>query len=139
MNLCEWLKSLDCFDVSPVRVTIGKSTYEGAEYRQKRLHKGKPYSDSEDWIPIETYEVHALYLLGELPASYRRSSKTCYVRNGDGRDWFVAGYYDKADVNPLQPFGRHFLLQPWTADLPIDQEEGKPRERMRIDVQSLEA
>ena len=54
-KVAEWLRGCpDTSEVSPVTVTIGKQTYHGAKYRQRG--------------------EESIYLVGELPASYRHST-----------------------------------------------------------------
>lgn len=94
----------------PVTVTIGRTTYCGAYFSQTRdVHPGcRAYAEGE-----RTYVHSGLYCLGQLPASYRRSSRVAYVFS-DLR-WFVAGWFGQDAeqdclANEYHPFGPMFLL-----------------------------
>ena len=125
MTLCEYLTSLDCVDVAPIRLKIGKTTYEGARYRQND----------------ETRE--RIYLLGELPREKIRREATCFRFENDSRDWYVACYMPKENFKPenarFHPFGINFMLMPWDISEPIDRYnywrgEHKPYTRVAINV-----
>ena len=114
-KVAEWLRGCpDTSEVSPVVVTIGKQTYHGAAYRQR----GQP----------------GIYLAGDLPASYRRSTHTCFRFADDSRDWFVGCYWQGASLRPDQkafhPFGHSFILLPWEHSEAIDHWEEKPYRRI---------
>jgi hypothetical protein len=95
LDVAKWLQSLDSVTgASPVLVTIGRSEYPGAIYSTV---------DGEDRI----------YLLGSLPASYRRSTHTVYRFRHDGVVWFIGGYFDKdpeGQYKAFHPFGHWFGL-----------------------------
>lgn len=114
-DISSWLHSLG-YDarpaVSPLR--IGSVSYVGAEYRHDTVQR--------------------LYLLGDLPACYRRSSRVVFRIPHDERDWFVATYSDAAPSHPNRPpFGPFFILHPWTAPEPIDRYERTPRKRVKCE------
>lgn len=99
-TLTEWLESLKCTNVTACTVTIKGTTYQGASYID-------PSHNSQERI----------YLLGKLPACYRRSTRTCFRVTGDTRDWYVAAYMPAErladEYLPFHPFGEHFMLVPW--------------------------
>lgn len=100
-NVTRWLASLESVaSVEAVRVTIGKACFDGARYVDKQT------GDSR------------LYLLGEVPASYRRSTHVCYNFEGDSRDWYIAYYMPRERLTPEyaphHPFGPHFGLFAWS-------------------------
>lgn len=78
----EWLDGLERTSAAPVLVTIGRTTYAGAEYRQTRDHDPgtRAYRDGE-----RTYVLHAIYLLGraavKLPPRARSRLRRCRVRH----------------------------------------------------------
>ena len=78
-----------------VNVKIGKSNWSGVKYHDAN------------------WEGDRLYLLGDLPNTYKRSSNTGY-KNGDDV-WYVACYYASredhpASVKEFQSFGNNFIL-----------------------------
>lgn len=126
--LTEWLvERCGCHDTYPVKVKIGRETFEGAHYAQTLPRESLPLSLVDTREPShERYVRHALYLMGELPASYRRSRKTIYEFDltdaapfrGIGPEWYVASWATK-DIATSEQYGRyhygngpHFLLFP---------------------------
>lgn len=140
-DLRAWLESCrnPCYDVRPIRVQIGRQTWEGCEYKQDcdGRHPGAPNQ--------APYTIHALYLLGALPPSYRRSSKECYP--WQGTDWYIAGHTPMPDQDrrtqaqkeQYSPFGACFYLHPWKVPggESIDQYEEKPYRRLPMTVEYL--
>jgi hypothetical protein len=110
-------------EVRPIRLAIGRQRYHGAWYRQARDHNGTPY------------QQEACYLVGGLPAAYRRSTRVAFILPNSAADWYVACYMpaDRA-ADPkfaaYHPFGATFQLMPWTAAEPIDKYEPRPRRRI---------
>jgi hypothetical protein len=107
LRLTDWLETLDRTYASPVVVKIGRSTYPGAFYTQVR--------DTPDYCNAyrsgeRSYGHSMLYVIGELPYSYRRSSKAFYRVPGARFPWYVAGWYDRSEPNKWHPFGRMFQL-----------------------------
>lgn len=98
--LLDWLRAIDTVTgVRPVRAAIGRGIYDGAVYIDTRHANGQRY-----------------YLLGVLPPSYVRSTRTCYRVNGALDDWYVATYAphpiagtEAADY----PHGAWFMLCRW--------------------------
>lgn len=109
LEVAEWLDTLPATFASPHVVRIGRSVYPGAFYLQTRkvLSGCAAYARGE-----RSYVQRGLYLLGNLPASYRRSSMTAYQVEPAGTRYFVAGWYDHDDPNEWHPFGRMFQLFP---------------------------
>ncbi len=120
-QIARWLRRYRyASEVSGVDVTIGKQTYHGARYRRGNGEL-------------------QLYLVGKLPPSYRRSSRTVYRFSGHNRDWFVCGYCEGG--TPLDkyqekhhPFGNSFTLCQWMANEPIDYYDYKPYRRMTATI-----
>jgi hypothetical protein len=132
----EWLDGLERTSAAPVLVTIGRTTYAGAEYRQTRDHdpSTRAYRDGE-----RTYVLHAIYLLGELPSSYRHGHARAYIDADtdaeSGARWYVGGWWRPEDfqsrayvreadgstrpqtiedVQSYHPFGANWSLHPDT-------------------------
>ena len=120
-KLAEWLRGCpDTSEVSPVTVTIGKQTHHGAKYRQRGQE--------------------GIYLVGNLPASYRHSTHVVYRFADDSREWYVGCYWQgkfplaPVDQNYFHPFGHTFILFPWVHSEPIDYGERKPYRRMSATI-----
>lgn len=117
MQLAEWLNSLPgVSDASPVSLTMGKESWQGAVYTQRGERR--------------------YYLLGKLPLCYGRYPKTCFQFDGDNRDWYVAGYMQSfANLTEAQreyhPFGNHWLMLAWIAPGKID-DHGPLYRRQRV-------
>jgi hypothetical protein len=96
---------------------------------------GAKYTEDRDGSPEER-----LYLVGELPASYRRSHKVCYRTADCDRDWYIAAWFLKTGENveyhECHPFGNHFILALWSMPngWTIDKCEPTPYRRMSITV-----
>ena len=105
--------------VRPVSVTIGKVTYQGAEYGQTHFPEGL-----------------RIFLVGELPKCYaRRPNGTCFKFQDDSHDWYICCYADDKAVrekSEFHPFGRTFILSPWSVPSgeAIDRYELKPYDRV---------
>jgi hypothetical protein len=133
MTLQEWLESHGCYDVSPVVLTIGRTTYEGCRYR-KRIEA------LQNARTREPYVREAIYVLGGLPAAYRRSTKVAFRFTGDDRDWYVGGYVTEAVATSPDTERFHyegyaaFQLFPWDASdgLQIDSFEEHPYRRIEV-------
>lgn len=113
-------------EATPVVVKIGNSVLPGARYVDTAAHG--------DSLP-------RLYLVGDLPASYRkRPNGTCYTFKGGIHEWYVAGYYPPSNATAeslarfaaFHPFGANVLLFAWS--LPngdkIDRYSEKPYQRI---------
>jgi hypothetical protein len=102
MTLVTWLQSLDgVTDVYAVKIHIRHQTFEGASYVQ----------DGEQ----------RFYVLGSLPKCYLRRKATCFTL--EGREWYVAGYWQEEGTNYCHPFGRYWLCFRWSSDQAIDEGE----------------
>jgi hypothetical protein len=121
-KLVEWLSQFPAVsDVREISVSIKGTTYNGASYRDSNFGD-KP----------------RLYLLGALPACYRRSSRTAFVIGGN--DWYVACYMEARRIEenpsfaPFHPCGEHFMLCRW--EVPdgsaIDRFELRPYNRVPV-------
>lgn len=114
MHVVDWLKTLDHIEpAGPIGVKIGHSTYHGGAY----FEKAREGSHRE---PI-------MYLLGNLPASYKRSTHVCYRFPNETHDWYVAGFADAAVASAMpqfHPFGPWFQLRQWPSGIsPFDGQE----------------
>ena len=128
-TLEQHLAQAGCIDIKPVRVRIGRQRYEGAFYRQiQAIAPGcRAYEEGQ-----RSHVVEALYLVGPLPAAYRRSQRVAFRLPGDGRDWYVAGWYPADLPNEYHPLGRMLTLRPWLDGEPID--VWAPRPYRRVDA-----
>lgn len=124
-TLNEWLVACGCFDTQEVTVTIGRKTYEGVRYKQRR----------------DTGEEHeSLYLLGSLPPAYQRSSRTAFVLDGEPHEWYVAMWVTPETASHPNFRNYHydgngaFMLKPWTFDERIDLFESTPYQRVKAAV-----
>jgi hypothetical protein len=106
-TVSQYLNGLPRTTAAPVLVKIGRTEYVGAIYSQERdtLEGSRAFEAGE-----RTYVQHGIYLLGDLPASYRRSTRTAY--DLDGNRYYVAGYFPQDEPNDFHPFGRMFQLFP---------------------------
>lgn len=101
-QVAEWLRTLPgTSDVSPITLTIDEQTWEGAAYTQG----GKK----------------GLYLIGDRP----RHTNTCFRFTGDGTDWYMSAYlanpvYLSKRRKKFHPFGKNWMMRPWTCKTKID-------------------
>lgn len=121
-RIVKWLNSLQqVSDVQPITVTIKGTRYIGASYRDD-IFGGKL----------------RLYLLGRLPACYRRSTRTVFVI--DNADWYIASYMRADRLNAenkrYHPFGEMFMLCRWQVSdgSAIDRWELRPYNRVAARV-----
>jgi hypothetical protein len=119
-QVAEWLDSLPDTRATPVLVTIGRTTYVGAHYVQNR-EPIAPYCQPARASDMKPYTARGYYLLGELPASYKRLKRTAYRVNA-GR-YYVAAYWQDDVVTKHHPFGRMFMLFPDTLGVTDEHEE----------------
>lgn len=122
-------------NVKPVRVTIGKKTWEGAAYEW--LAKGAPGSPAER-EGRETWRKR-FYLISKKPEPKR---KTCYTFQ-DG-EWYIGGWANKATaINPqfakYHTFGEWFDISQWKVPdgTKIDYFTDKPYQRVVMTVEYL--
>ena len=117
-QLTTWLSQFPTVsEIREINVTIKGTTYNGVSYRDSNFGN-EP----------------RLYLLGALPACYRRSSRTAFVI--DGVDWYVACYMTAERITlqfaPFHPCGEHFMLCRWGVPdgSAIDRYELRPYNRV---------
>lgn len=107
LAVAQWLRDMTTVtNAKPCSVTIGRTCYSGAHYWQLREHDGKQFTQE------------AYYLLGALPASYKRSTRTCYRFTKYGtRDWYVVCHMPAeritAEYALYHPHGASFTLMPY--------------------------
>ena len=101
-QVAEWLRTLPgTSDASPVTLTIGNQSWEGAIYKQR----GK-------W---------GYYLVGDHP----RHTNTCYRFTENGHDWYVSSYlvdpvHLSEERKTFHPFGKNWMMQAWACKSEID-------------------
>ena len=109
-DVADWLNTLDNTSAIPVIIKIGRTEYVGAYYTQ--LRKINPSTRAYFEGKREYYQ-NAFYLLGDLPASCKRSN-LMYYRFSDGKTrMYVSGWFDQDLKNEYHPFGRMFQLFPF--------------------------
>lgn len=122
-SLIEFLRSHKCDKVEPIAITIKGTRYMGARY-----------TDRHDPGRVR------LYLLGDLPACYRRSSRTVFRFPGDEQDWYIAAHINADRITPenarFHPGGANFMLIAWDASDPIDHYENRPRTRVVVTLEN---
>ena len=125
----------DIKNARPCRVTIGKTAYFGAKYTAiEHYQQGMQAVTDGSKKAGDQYESDRFYLLMDnLPPSYLRRPKPVYLI--DGKEWYVAAYFDQADKNEQHPFGKMFMLAAWDLPEKIDQHERKPRKRTSVAVE----
>jgi hypothetical protein len=128
ISVAKWLLGLQHIATAvPVVVQIGKHTFPGARYTEDR----------------DGNVEERLYLIGELPASYRRSHEVCYRTSDSQCDWFIAAWFLKTGENveyhEAHPFGSHFILALWSMPQgwTIDRYEPKPYRRLPMTLTAL--
>lgn len=99
IKLTDWLAAIPTVsDIREITVTIKGTVYQGAAYRDANFANEPRY-----------------YMLGRLPAYYRRSARTAFVI--DGADWYIACYITAERITPeyapYHPCGEHFMLCRW--------------------------
>ena len=124
-KVAKWLLSLQHIAMTtPVRVTIGKHTFPGAKYTEDR----------------EGSAEERLYLVGELPASFRRSHKVCYRTADSECDWYIAAWFRETGFSiewrQVHRFGSHFILALWSMPQgwEIDKFDAKPYRRIPMTI-----
>jgi len=130
-DVAGWLNSIERTSAAPVLVRIGRETYPGAIYSQER--HWAPYS----WRAGEgPYMQTALYLVGDLPASFKRSRKVAYRFEHGRRRWFVGSWADERAAedertSAYHPFGRAFQMFPDEHGVTVD-DDGRPYDERTI-------
>lgn len=124
-NVSDYLASLPgVSDVKPVTVTIGRETFSGARYTDTRHYTaGMMAVQRGERKDGEPYTREWLYLLGDLPKPYQRSTRVAFTMADDKREWYVASYHDGRDAPAKPPFTPCFQLAPWEDNKPIDYQE----------------
>lgn len=128
-TLKSWLEAVNCYDVEPVTVNIGKKSFKGAFYKQDR--EPLPGAKSQ-----ESYTIEALYCVGKRPY------QDCAYMIGDAV-WYMAAYCDHCDQVHEGAHNFHFsipnfLLMP----CPVSEEpyslyqELKHRHQVKVEVAS---
>src|SRR5262245_15952908 len=122
------LAEVDCTDLVPFTLQIGSQRYGAIAYRQEcEVSEGcRAYQEGQ-----RVYTRAALYVLGALPPSYVRSSRTVYQFDDSGVDWYIGSYYTGAP-NAWHPAGAMFLMAPWQVPDggPIDRWQPRPYRRL---------
>lgn len=119
-ELCAWLNGLERrthHDARPVKVLIGRQKYPGAVY-------------------TDDVGERVMYLLGALPASYKRLALYQMLIIGERKDnrlWYVRGYFPgrNGDLNDpryasYHPFGRMLTIR--RSNVPAFIDRSDPRE-----------
>lgn len=119
-QLTEYLTTLSRIcNVQSVQVTIKGTVYEGASYDDGRTQG-------------------ILYLLGERPNCYKRSTRTVFVINDV--DYYIACYMEGAKITSqfaaYHPCGANFQLRRWSVPNggAIDQYELTPYARVQASI-----
>lgn len=125
VQVAKWLLSFQHIAMTtPVTVKIGKHTFSGARYTEDR----------------EGSAEERLYVVGELPASFRRSHKVCYRTADSDRDWFIAAWFLQqafsVEWTQVHRFGSHFILALWSMPQgwEIDKFDAKPYRRVPMTI-----
>lgn len=134
-TLAEWLKTLpNVVSSEPVIVTIGRTTYEQAGRYDILITPPKGSIGYVQKAPA-TLE-HRIYVVGDLPASYVRSSRVIYMAGDE--QWFIAGYSPNPipeDKSKYHPWGHWFGLHRWDFTEPMEEYDlrsERPYDRMKI-------
>lgn len=138
-DIVKWLKAIpSVLHAVPCTITIKGTSYAAARYAENvTISPGcDAYARGE-----RQYTREAIYVLGPLPKHYQRRRKAAYVVQGDTREWYIAGYWD-GRPNPFNPgterdyhpFGKNFILAPWTFSEAIDQYETHKYDRVALSV-----
>jgi hypothetical protein len=124
-QVAKWLLSFQHIAMTtPVTVKIGKHVFPGAKYTEDR----------------EASVEERLYLIGELPASFRRSHKVCYRTVDSERDWYIAAWFRETGFSvewrQVHRFGSHLILAQWSMPpgWTIDKFEAKPYRRVSMTI-----
>jgi hypothetical protein len=139
--VADFLKSLtNAKNVRACQVTIAKTVYVGARYTAIDEYKADMQAvvNGEKMVGNFSESDRFYLLMDRLPPSYTRRPKPVYVI--DGKECYVASYFDQDEENEQHPFGRMFMLSAW--EMPngekIDQHDRKPRRRMPVTVDYFE-
>ena len=129
-TIADWLRTLpDVQEASPLTIKIGRTVYPAASYHQWRT------------APDGGVYVHeAIYLVGPLPAAYKRSRRVALTLPGEAAEWYVGGYFQESNPQPqhapYHPFGPNVLLMPWRVPSgeAIDAHEWPEKKYRRVPV-----
>jgi hypothetical protein len=105
--------------VSPVNVMIRGKIFAGARYVDVSYYEAgmQGVQNGSHYIG-EARASDCLYLLGDLPACYRHSSRVAFMLGG--KDWYVSGWYPSDTPNQYHPLGRAFFMREWDTGDAID-------------------
>lgn len=135
-TVSQWLSAMPHIrNVQEVTITIGKSTWHGAQYESVGHYTAD--MDAVRWGKKKAGDEYVntmIYLVGTKP-NHRR---TCYKFADDARDWYCASYMLPENMKPefaqFHPFGVTWQLAPWDIEgqpeSKIDDHEEKPYQRM---------
>lgn len=142
-DIAEWLRGLpNTSDVHPLRIVIGDEGWAAASYIQTFRYTSSMDAVTRGHVKAgEEYATESIYAVGTLPRCYIRRNKTVFRREDDTREWYVAGYFDPNRVNGdfahSNPFGRNFILKPWTDHEPVDRYERFKYDRKMLIVRPV--
>jgi len=123
--------------VRPVTVTIKDEIFYGARYERVNTYTHDMMACQRgDKQPGDSWVDDCIYLVGLRP---KLNNYTCFICKDV--DWYVSAYYDE-DIIPdefkrYHPFGKSFILMPWTLDEPIDYYEANNYTRVPMVVSNL--
>ena len=126
-EIADWLmgEQCRCRRVEWGTVVLFGTSYPAVEYWQPRPVPGSHHSDPTN---------HLLYVHGEVPKQYKRSSRICFTRDDSPYEWYVSGYMALKNLKPenahYHPFGVYFQMAPHTSPEPIDRYEAWTRHKM---------
>jgi hypothetical protein len=134
-----WLTKCNCHDLKKVRVTIGKQSWTGVEYKQTMHYEASMMACTHGKkTPKDTWTRHNIYLPGDLPTGHHKV-KACFPYQD--RDWYVATYIESKAIKGFDgyhPFGPNFIISPWDIpDSKIDDGERKPYKRIPTQIEYL--
>lgn len=128
-DVCKMLAENGKHHPTPLKVTIKGTTYNAVRYSDAGRTR--------------------YYVLGTLPAHYKRSRRAVYVASNHRQELYIGGYADSdtAENHPkFHKFGAWFDLSLWYSKCKgldgrkfgkIDRDELKPYERIRITIDKL--
>ncbi len=136
-DVTRWLGETGAYNLRPLLVSIGRSEYPAVEYHQTRrvLEGCRAWREGG-----REYLIRAVYCVGAVPPSYRRSSNTVY-REQCGAEWYIFCYCDNVEEleqwqqEMYHPVGNSFMLAPLVEPSGVGHPgifEGHKRMKMRI-------
>jgi hypothetical protein len=139
-TLREWLEACGCYDVEEVVFAVRGVHYQGCRYKQDRPTPRGSRARSEG---RETYTQEAVYVLGDTPACFQRTSRTAFVIEGEPFEWYVMSWVAESTASHPKFAKFHFerkpafQIGPWTFEgEKIDEFERTPYQRVpaRLEV-----